>query len=212
MVLKRKYNLITKKNKLDKEPTYHHLVALKKGNTNSFKWIYDQYHSLIYYYTLKFLQEETMAEEATADVFITLWKKRIIIDPNLPIQAFLYKIAKDTAYNYLKKIAADARLKQQYLENYPIIELKNGEVLFLEKEQLAQVEKIIETLPPKRLAIFKLRYYEGLDNNKIAQQLGISINTVKVHLAKARLYLKEQLPLQQEAYLVLFWMVMDAYN
>lgn len=184
--------------KLNKEPTYHHLVALKKGNTTSFKWIYDQYHSLLYYYILKFLQQETMAEEATADVFITLWKKRIIIDPNLPVKAFLYKIAKDTVYNYLKKIANDARLRQEYLNNYPIIELKNGEVLFLEKEQLAQVEKVIETLPPKRLEVFKLRYYEGLDNNKIATRLGISINTVKVHLAKSRLYLKEKTAKEKE--------------
>lgn len=148
-----------------------------------------------------------MAEEATADVFITLWKKRIIIDPNLPIQAFLYKIAKDTAYNYLKKIANDARLRQEYLNNYPIIELKNGEVLFLEKEQLAQVEKVIETLPPKRLEVFKLRYYEGLDNPKIATRLGISINTVKVHLAKSRLYIKEKLTQEQELDWLLLWLI-----
>ena len=197
---------------MHQENTYHNLVALKNGDAKSFKWIYAQYHSLIYYYCLKFIQQEMLAEEATADVFITLWKKRTIINPNLPIEAFLYKIAKDTAYNYLKKIANDTRLRQQYLENYPILELKNGEVLFLEKEQLAQVEKVIETMPPKRLAIFKLRYYEGLDNTKIVAQLGISINTVKVHLAKARLYLKEQLPLQQEAYLVLVWMLFDSWK
>ena len=142
-----------------------------------------------------------MAEEATADVFITLWKKRTLIDPNLPIQAFLYKIAKDTAYNYLKKIAANDRLKQVYLKNYPLIDLKNGEVLFLEKEQLEQLNQIIETLPPKRLEVFKLRYHKGLDNNTIAQQLGISINTVKVHLAKSRLFLKERMSLDQEFYM-----------
>lgn len=148
-----------------------------------------------------------MAEEATADVFITLWKKRSIIDPNLPIQSFLFKIAKDTAYNYLKKIASNARLKQAYLESYPTIDLKNGEVLFLEKEQLIQVEKVIETLPPKRLEVFKLRYYEGLDNNSIAEQLGISINTVKVHLAKSRLYLKEKITQEQELDWLLLWLI-----
>jgi len=186
---------------LNRENTYDRLTALKNGDTESFKWIYAQYHSLIYYYSLKFIQQETMAEEATADVFITLWKKRTLIDPNLPSQAFLYKIAKDTAYNYLKKIAANDRLKQVYLKNYPLIDLKNGEVLFLEKEQLEQLNQIIETLPPKRLEVFKLRYHKGLNNNTIAQQLGISINTVKVHLAKSRLFLKERMSLDQEFYM-----------
>ncbi len=145
-----------------------------------------------------------MAEEATADVFIVLWKKRTIIKPKLPIQAFLYKIARDTAYNYLKKIAADARLKQQYLENYPIVDLENGEVLFLEKEQLELISQVIETLPPKRLEVFKMRYFQGLDNKKIAEKLGISINTVKVHLAKSRLYLKEKIAQEKELDWMLF--------
>ncbi|MEN0048147.1 MAG: sigma-70 family RNA polymerase sigma factor, partial [Bacteroidota bacterium] len=161
--------------------TYQNLVELRNGDAQSFKMIYDNYHSTIYYYAYKFIQNESMAEEATADVFITLWKKRASVNPSLPVQALLYKIAKDTAYNYLKKIAANDRLKQEYLNNYPAIDLQNGEVLLLEKEQLFQVERVIESLPPKRLEVFKLRYYEGLDNSGIAQQLGISINTVKVH-------------------------------
>jgi len=175
---------------LKREITYHHLSGLNRGDPECFRRIYDAYHSLIYYYTLKFIQLENLAEEATADVFIILWKKRALIDPNSTIQAFLFKIAKDTAYNYLKKIATDARLKEKYLEKYPCIDIKNGEVIFLEKEGLAQLNGIIDTLPPKRLEVFKLRYQEGFDNQRIAQELGISINTVKVHLAKARLYLR----------------------
>jgi len=194
---------------LQKESIYHHLTALKKGDQESFKWVYYEYHSIIYYYSLKIIQLQAMAEEATADVFIKLWEKRAIIDPDQPIKALLYKIAKDTAYNYLKKIASNERLKQQYLACYPVIDLKDGELLFMEKEELAAVEQIIETLPPKRLAIFKMRYYEGKDNQAIAQQLEISINTVKVHLAKARLYLKQQLSLRQEVYLLWFWVFIE---
>lgn len=138
-----------------------------------------------------------MAEEATADVFITLWKKRSIIDPNQDVKAFLYKVAKDTAWNYLKKIANDKRLEQEYVEHFVLlsqsIELKNGEQLYIEKEQLSAIQEIIETLPPKRLQIFKLRYFEGLNNQEISQQIGVSINTVKTHLLKARLYLREKL-------------------
>jgi len=189
---------------LKNEITHQQLVALKDGDVESFNLIYREYRSIIYYYILKFVQQKNLAEEATADVFVLLWKKRTIIKPQLPIQAFLYKLAKDTAYNYLKKIASDDKLRQQYLENYPILEIKNGELLFLEKEQSERVNQIIATLPPKRLAVFKLRYYEGLDNKTIAQKLGISINTVKVHLAKARLYLKAQLSNDKELSLTLF--------
>lgn len=196
---------------MKREITYHQLIDLKNGDAESFKKIYAQYHSLIYYYVLKFVQLEPSAEEATADVFITLWKKRALINPNLPIRAFLYKIARDTAYNYLKKIATNAQLRQQYIENYPSIELKNGEVLFLQKEQLILINKIIETLPPKRLKVFKLRYHEGLDNKKIASRLGISVNTVKVHLAKARLFLKDRISREKELDCTFFLMLFGLY-
>jgi len=172
-------------------------MALKGGDAHIFGKIYTQYHSLIYYYSLKFLQQKALAEEATADVFILLWKKRTLIDPHSTIQAFLYKIARDTTYNYLKKIASDARLRDAYLDNYPTIELKSGEILFLEQEQLALVKEVIQTLPPRRLEVFELRYYEGLDNHKIAAVLDISVNTVKVHLAKARFHLERKLSSEQ---------------
>ncbi len=181
-------------------------MALKEGDVHSFGMIYTQYHSLIYYYALKFLQQKALAEEATSDVFIILWKKRALIDPHSTIQAFLYKIARDIAYNYLRKIASDARLRKEYLENYPIIEFKNGEVLFLEQERLELVKEVIQTLPPRRLEVFKLRYYEGLDNHKIAALLDISVSTVKVHLAKARFYLKGKLSSEQEFDLMLVWL------
>ncbi|WP_205127800.1 sigma factor-like helix-turn-helix DNA-binding protein [Okeania hirsuta] len=33
---------------------------------------------------------------------------------------------------------------------------------------------MVETLPPQRRAIFKMRYFEGKDNKKIAEQMQIS--------------------------------------
>lgn len=196
---------------MNKESQYHYLASLKKGDINSFREIYDQYYSQIYAFAQKFIPQKSMAEEATADVFIILWKKRSIIDPNKEVKAFLYKIAKDTVWNYLKKIANDKRLEQEYVEHFILlsqsIELKTGERLFLEKEQLSAIHKIIETLPPKRLEIFKLRYFEGLNNSKISQKLGISVNTVKTHLLKARLHLRERIIKAHEIDLIIFWYI-----
>ena len=61
----------------------------------------------------------------------------------------------------------------------------------------------METLPPQRKAIFKMRYFEGKDNSKIAEQMQISINTVKVQLVKARRHLKQQLALNPDHFLAI---------
>ncbi len=164
--------------------------------------IYNQYHKQIYYYCLKLIRQDTVAEEATADVFIKLWEKRHIIDPDSPFSPLLYKIAKDIAYNYLKKIAANDRLKQVFLNNFPVGHYKDGEAILIETEAMEAIQTVVEKLPPKRREIYKLRYFEGMNNQAIAQQLNLSVNTVREQLARARRFLREHHSLSENSLLL----------
>ena len=172
---------------------YYHLCALRNGDEMSFQWIFNKYHHVIYCYCLRFIKQKTLAEEAAGDVFILLWKKREIINIDHTIQPFLYKIAKDTAYNYLKKIASNKRLMNFFLEAYSQESFKNVELIFIENEELEAIHVIVESLPPKRREVFQMRFFEGKNNKAIAEQLHISSNTVKAHLVKARIHLKQYL-------------------
>ena len=180
---------------------YRHLSALKNGDQNSFKWVYTKYFQVIFLYCKKLIGIEVLAEEATSEVFVTLWKKRSIINSDQSVQAFLYRIAKFKAYDYLKKIATDKHLQEQFLLSHNTSNFKSGERLLIEKEQLEAINKLVETLPPQRKAIFKMRYFEGMDNRAIAKQLQISSNTVKVHLVKARQHLRQHLAVHNDIYL-----------
>ncbi len=183
---------------MSEQEEYRHLRKLRKGNEESFRWIYTKYFKVIYLYCHKLIGVEALTKDATSEVFITLWKKRKIVLSNQSLQPFLYRIAKFTAYNYLKKIANDNQLQQQFLEQHSVVHGRNGEQLLIEKEELATINDLIETLPPKRRAIFKMRYFEGKGNQAIAEQFQISIHTVKVHLVKARRHLKKQLVMHRD--------------
>lgn len=182
---------------MQKEVKYYHLLAIRNGDKGSLRWLYDQYHKLIYHYCLKLVRQKALAEEATADVFITIWQKRHMINPEAPFDPLLYKIAKDLSYNYLKRIAANDRLKQAFLNSTPSAYSKNGEIILIETEAVGSIYAIVEKLPPKRKEIFKLRYFDGMNNQAIAEQLNISTNTVREHLARARKFLKENYDLNE---------------
>jgi len=56
-----------------------------------------------------------------------------------------------------------------------------------------QLRQALAKISRRSAEIFVLRYFEGLDNTEIAEQLGTSTNTVAVTLHRARARLKEEM-------------------
>ena len=53
------------------------------------------------------------------------------------------------------------------------------------KEFLNAYEALLQSLPPKRQVIFRMRYQDGLSTKDIAGQLGIKRKTIQNQLGKA---------------------------
>lgn len=170
----------------------HHLSALKKGNKESFKWLFDQYKIALHSYIHSLLKSDEWTDDVCSEVFIAVWYKRKHLRPET-FKAYLFQIAKNKAFNQLKKIAADSRQEEEYLRRYQQYLDRNNENegTFTIRKDLLKIE--IDKLPPKRKEILERKYFQGQKNTKIAQDMGISIHTVKVQLYKARLYLKSRL-------------------
>jgi len=166
--------------------TSKQLNSLKSGDHKAFEAIYHALHRRVYNYCLGFVREHKIAEEVTADVFIILWQKKEILDPSLPVESFLYKVARDKSINCLKKIATDQKLRTNYINDYIKNSERSGEALLIDKENLSLIDIAITKLPPQQQRIFRMRYLKEKSNQEIANELNISVNTVKAHLQKAR--------------------------
>lgn len=169
----------------------HHLSALKDGNRESFKWLFDRYKIAVYAYILSMFKSEKWADDVCSEVFIAIWNNRESLQTDT-FKSYLFQIAKNKTLNQLKKIAADARQEEEFIRRY-----RENQVKYYETETFGYGEQLlkqeIEKLPPRRKEIIERKYFQGQKNTQIAQDMGITINTVKVHLYKARLYLKSRL-------------------
>ncbi|PZV79685.1 RNA polymerase sigma factor (sigma-70 family) [Algoriphagus aquaeductus] len=56
-----------------------------------------------------------------------------------------------------------------------------------------RLESAVDTLPYQRKKVLELSYFEDKSYQEIAEELGISKNTVKNHLIKARINLRDRL-------------------
>lgn len=163
-----------------------HLTAFRQGNVTSFKWLYNLYFGQIYNYCQSFLNNMQEAEEVTSDVFVVLWKKRTSIYTHHSLRPLLYKITRDLVWNRLKKIAAHREQRAKYLASYSFRRDVHGSEVITYHEQEEVLRSALKRLPPQQEKVFTLRFLQGWDLNQIAEELEISKNTVKVHLAKSK--------------------------
>ena len=101
-------------------------------------------------------------------------------------RAYLYRIA----LNLVTEFRLRARRDPVTYDSETLEEMaeKTGEELSDEGERVAdaeQIELLLAQLPPLYRAIFVLRKRDGLSYPEIAQQLGVSVHTVKKYLARA---------------------------
>jgi RNA polymerase sigma-70 factor (ECF subfamily) len=160
------------------------VIGIKQSNVKAFEEIFSLYHKRIYNFCLKLLPSANDAEEAVQKVFIALWEQRHQLDENKSFSAYIYSIARYTAYQDFKRLAYQKATFEQ-LENKAINfhDTEKDEVLF---EELSQaLNNIIDHLPSKRRQIFRLSRFYSLTYLDIANKLSISENTVDTQIRRA---------------------------
>lgn len=167
------------------------LIALKSGDRPAFEKIYQSYSPRIFLNILKMVKSVEDAQEILQDVFIKVWEKRDLIDPEQSFKSYLFQISRFTVYNFIRKVNLDKKLK-----NY--LSLENSELYTHIEEGIACRENdqfilsAIEELPNQRRQIYKLCKIEGKSYAEVGKQLGISASTINDHIVKATKFLKQR--------------------
>lgn len=167
------------------------ITQLRRGNAQAFERLFADQHPRVYAYCRKFVKREELAQEVTLDVFVTVWKKRTQLDTNLSLTAFLFKITKDLSFNCLKKVAREQAFQSELAARNRRSAANTTEAQVQWQEYDKMATQAIDQLPPQRRKIFAMRRQQDMSHEEIAQQLGISKNTVKVQLVKASKFLRE---------------------
>jgi RNA polymerase sigma-70 factor (family 1) len=163
---------------------------IKNGNIESFKMIYQQYHTKLYFYVLKCTHSVYLSEETVQLSFILLWERREKLSTNYNISAQLFRIAKSVMTDLLRKQQVRERHTESMVRETPDWHMETDLTV---KEELKRVYNSIEQLSPIRKNVFKLSRFEGLPHKEIAKQLSISPKTVENHIVRAIRQLKDSL-------------------
>lgn len=176
---------------------------LKNGDEKAFDDLFNKYSPRLYNFSVKYLKSAEEAEEVVQEVFLYIWDKRDGLKPDNSFNAYIFTIAYNIIKKYFIKKARDNAFKDELI--YSHLQNENNLDKIIEyKFLLEKVELIIDALPPRRKEIYLKRKYNGLSVKQIANELGISPNTVENQLASAQKQIQKELQKEKLAGLIFF--------
>lgn len=135
-------------------------------------------------YALRIVDDADVAEDMVQDAFLNTWER---LEGGLEIsnfKAFMYRSVRNECLSYLSS------LKEKVGEEF-IPEVGEDEIDTSFRD--ARIWRAIDELPEKCREIFLMSKRDGYSNEEIADELGITIKTVKNQMTKAFTRLREAL-------------------
>jgi len=179
------------------------LEELRKGSPEAVEALFERFHGKIYGLAMSILKNESDAEEAAQDVFLTVFRKADTFQGNSALYSWIYRICVNAC---LMRLRGKRRQETVSIEEFMPVFTEEGkhagsveawgkevERKMLNKELGQVIRKFTEDLSEKYRVVFVLSDVEGLSNEETAQILGLSVPAVKSRLHRARLYLRERL-------------------
>lgn len=164
------------------------LKALREGDEKAFEKIYLNYYKKTLYFITGLVKSEDDAKELTQEVFVKLWTNRETLDPERSVHSYMYTIARNAAFNFLKHKLVEINYMNEYAAQN--IETETSDEILFAKEMALLIEMSVSKMPAQRRKIYQMSRKEGLSNEEIATRLQISKKTVENQLSLALRELK----------------------
>jgi RNA polymerase sigma-70 factor (family 1) len=163
---------------------------LKQGDRKAFREVFENYFNALSAFGYKYIPDQFLVEDMVQEVFISFWEKRQDFHHINALKSFLYTSVRNKCLNQLKHQAVLKKHEPALVYELESDQHFTGHVI--EEETFNQLFTEIKNLPGSAQEIMILSL-NGLKNQEIADELGISINTVKTQKKIAYSKLKEKL-------------------
>jgi RNA polymerase sigma-70 factor (ECF subfamily) len=168
-------------------------------NELKFSNIYDQFHERIHYY-LERMVGINDAEDVTQEVFMKINKGLKDFEGKSALSTWVYRIATNSAIDKIRRRpSSQEKMSLEAVsdgtEQEPIdIEAKSlsAEREAIRNEMNECIREFVDRLPIDYRTVIILSEIKDLKNQEIADILGISLDTAKIRLHRARVRMKAE--------------------
>ncbi|GAA4780105.1 RNA polymerase sigma-70 factor [Olivibacter ginsenosidimutans] len=172
------------------------LAQLKQGKAAAYDALFLKYYKMLCVHAYFYLAEEEEAKELVQQFFVAFWEKGMYHHLEGDIKGYLYQAIKHKCLNRLRKWENEQKLAERVRAETIAAEEEDREVV---ENLYYLLEQALHDLPMQRREALTMVYIQDKRYRDVAQEMGISINSLKTHLKLGLKNLRERLKNKQEA-------------
>ena len=166
------------------------MTAIVARNESAFAVLYDRYVDLVYSASLRVLGDAQLAEDATQDIFVRLWRRpESFVAERGRFVSWLMSVVRNRAVDELRARGRRRRREggpgsegdEETLSALPSDTDDPLSTAQLHEEQVV-VRGALVCLPPDQRVALELAYFSGLTQQEIALMLHEPLGTVKTRI------------------------------
>ena len=166
------------------------LAGLRQGDHDALAALYRQYAAVVYSVALRTVRNHHEAEDITQRVFIGAWRSRHTVDPARGSAAgWLVGITRNAVADHVEQRTRTARTLRAASAG-PTME-QHATALDTAVTDRVLIAQALADLGEPRASVLRLAFADDLTHEQIAGRLGLPLGTVKSHLRRGLLQLRD---------------------
>jgi RNA polymerase sigma-70 factor (ECF subfamily) len=157
---------------------------IRRGDKQEFEKLFRSSYVSLVRYARVLLKDHDMAEEIVQDLFFRLWQGRENLKIESSLNGYLFRSVHNRSLHYLEHLKVVSRHAGEIAAESPVSSDSVTEDIYYSELQ-EKVTRVLDRLPERCRAIFRMSRFEGLKYNEIADKLSVSLKTVEADMGKA---------------------------
>lgn len=166
------------------------LKRLRAGDESALKSLFDSYYMPLCIYSVQLTDSLQIAEDLVQELFISFWERRAYLIVDINLKAYLFNAIRNLSLNYLKK---ERPYILDDIENYLFLADEEEEYTEAEiNERRQKLHNALKELSPQEYKVLCAVVFENKRYKEVAEELKISVNSVKTYLSRAFSFLRSK--------------------
>lgn len=172
-------------------------LAARAGEAVAFDILVRRHAAPVYRFVFRLVKDGPTAEDITQETFLKVWKNLKRFNPEKSFKAWIYRIARNTAFDWLKKKRAFpfTELEGEDGETAEVGEMADEaplpDELVLSQELRVELAAALDRLAPRARSVVLLHEIDDLTFQEIADVSDEPLNTVKSRYRRALVELRK---------------------